>query len=150
MLKKTWAGFALVVISLGLLALPAIGAPPGPIGAAGHIEGVVGFVDQNHTRQQFTLNIDAAGPDTYSVTGSLKWVTGAHPGVYTDLVKWTVDTTTPDLTAAYGLIFMVDGAEWGLQVKYWDDGSVTGWVRALGGAPGTQLVGPITGNTLHS
>lgn len=63
----------------------------------------------------------ATGAPNLAGTGSVQWVTGLHPGTYTDIVKVDVDTTTVPGTTVSTVLFRIGIAEWAITVT--DPGS---------------------------
>jgi len=123
---------------------------PAVADGAYQLQGTVEFVDQSTgTPQKFVVDVLATGAPYFAGTGSVQWVTGLHPGTYTDIVKVDVDTTTVPGTTVSTVLFSIGTAEWAITLT--DPGSggaLSAKVYDLGASTPLAAQGAVTNGGL--
>jgi hypothetical protein len=144
---------ALVVVALTCGVLVPWTAPPAVADAGPYqLSGTVEFVDQaTGTPQKFVVDVLATGSPYFAGTGSVQWVTGLHPGTYTDIVKVDVDTTTVPGTTVSTVVFRIGTAEWAITVSDpGNGGTLAAKLYDLSGSPPLAAQGNVTSGGLQT
>ena len=141
---------AVLALALAFGALAPWAMAPAVADSAYQLQGTVEFVDQaTGTPQKFVVDVLATGAPYFAGTGTVQWVTGLHPGTYTDILKVDVDTTTVPGTTISTVLFGIGTAEWAITLTDpGGGGALTAKVYGLGTSPPLAAQGAVTAGGL--